>query len=101
MTELKFETSKCKWDDGIWLCLKISKGYEHAAQSFVFRMKDKPLHRTDQGIQKEKKFGRQRILLEADREYCRRAAYQQGRGVPLDAETLRAGRHGQLGSASG
>ena len=42
MTELKFETSKCKWDDGIWLCLKISKGYEHAAQSFVFRMKDKP-----------------------------------------------------------
>lgn len=42
MTELKFETSKCEWDDGIWLCLKISKGYEHAAQSFVFSRKDKP-----------------------------------------------------------
>lgn len=42
MTELNFEKAKCKWDDGIWLCLKISKGFEHAAQNFVFAMKDKP-----------------------------------------------------------
>lgn len=95
MTELNFEKAKCEWDDGMWLCLKISKGYEHAAQSFVFRMKDKPYTAQIKEYRKKRSLDAQRILLEADRGYCRRA-----RTSKEEVYRLMLKRYGQGGMVS-